>query len=247
MVKIKLGILYNTTPNPWGGVNSFFRNFQKFTEEDKRLKISNKLQDADIILTVGHYSGPGTVVKKWQLNNVTRGLSLNNILGKIQGKKGKKKLTFRLNGLRRVYASGASKADETLIENLGLADSAVFQSTFSKSCFINENIFIPEYHDVILNGANTEHFFPNRTVKLNPKHINIVSNSWSINHNKGFQIISDISKLDKVHVSHIGKWPDDIPSEKVYLLGLMEEKNIGKVLREANFLLFPSKNEACSN
>ena len=29
-------------------------------------------------------------------------------------------------------------ADENLIENMGLADSAVFPSTFSKSCFINK-------------------------------------------------------------------------------------------------------------
>ena len=60
---------------------------------------------------------------------------------------------------------------------MGLADSAVFQSTFSKSCFINESIIIHEYHDVNLNGDNTEHFFINKTVELNPKLINIVSNS----------------------------------------------------------------------
>ena len=60
---------------------------------------------------------------------------------------------------------------------MGLADSTVFQSTFSKSCFINESIIIHEYHDVYLNGDNTEHFFINKTVELNPKLINIVSNS----------------------------------------------------------------------
>ena len=52
---------------------------------------------------------------------------------------------------------------------MGLADSAVFQSTFSKSCFINESIIIHEYHDVNINGGNTENFFINKTVKLNQK------------------------------------------------------------------------------
>ena len=87
-----------------------------------------------------------------------------------------KKREFHLNGLGRVYASRFINADGNLIENMGLADSAVSHSTFSKSCFLNKNIIIHEYHDVNLNGDNTEHFFINKIVKLNPKFINIVSN-----------------------------------------------------------------------
>ena len=243
---INLGILYNITAKPWGGVNSFFRNFNKFAEVDNRVIISNNLSDADVILTVGHYSGPGEVMKKWQLKNISRGLSLDSFLGRIIGR-GKKKLIFRLNGLRRIYAPEVSKADDPLIENLQLADSAVFQSTFSKNSFINENIYFPEKHNIILNGANSNNFYPDESSELNSKRLRIVSNSWSINQNKGFSFIAEFSKLDKVQVLHIGKWPEHIHLEKVKLLGVMDEKKIGRKLRKADFLLFPSKNEACSN
>ena len=53
-----------------------------------------------------------------------------------------KKREFHLNGLGREYASRFINADGNLIENMGLPDSAVSQSTFSKSCFINKNIII---------------------------------------------------------------------------------------------------------
>ncbi len=243
---INIGILYETTSQPWGGVNSFFRNFKKYSEVDKRVKISNKFSEADVILTVGHYSGPGVIMKKWQLKNISRGLSLNNFLGRIIGR-GDKKLTFRLDGLRRVYAPEASKSDDLLIENLKLADSAVFQSAFSKNSFLNENILFPEKHSIILNGADTDNFHPDKSSEFKSKYLRIVSNSWSSNLNKGFACIAEFSKIEKVRISHIGNWPEDIPSEQVRLLGIMDQEKIGDILREADFLLFPSKNEACSN
>ena len=93
--------------------------------------IPSRISEADIILTVGHYMAPGKVMKKWQLNSISHGLSHRNVLGKIISK-GKKKLTFRLDGLRRIYAPEAWEADEPLIENLHLADSVVFQSNYSR-------------------------------------------------------------------------------------------------------------------
>lgn len=244
--KLNLGILYNITSRPWGGVNSFFRNFQRYAQTDKRVIISAKLSEADIILTVGHYSGPGIMMRKWQLKNVSRGFSLNNFLGKFSGK-GKKKLTFRLDGLRRIYAPEAGRLDEPLIKNLPLADSVIFQSKYSRNSFIKENITYPKHQDIIINGANFENFFPNKEIELDSNKINLVSNSWSNNHKKGFKTIARFSKIDRVKVSHIGNWPNDISPEKVRLLGTMNEERIGHVLRGANFLLFPSENEACSN
>lgn len=208
--------------------------------------VPSRISEADIILTVGHYRAPGKVMKKWQLNSISHGLSHRNVLGKIISK-GKKKLTFRLDGLRRIYAPEAWEADEPLIENLDLADSVVFQSNYSRNCFSEQGIECPEYQDIIINGAKSELFFPKSNCKLNPKNVSLISNSWSRNHNKGFKTIAQFSRLDNVSVIHIGTWPSDIPSEKVQLMGIMEEKKIGDVLRRGHFLLFPSKNEACPN
>ena len=244
--KIRLGILYNYTSGPWGGVNSFFRNFNRYAQADPMVDVTSKISEADFILTVGHYSGPGAVMEKWQLTNISQGLSHNNVLGRIIGR-GKKKLTFRLDGLRRIYAPEASQVDEPLIKNLPLADSVVFQSNYSRNCFYDQGLKCPQYQNIILNGTESKLFFPDLNIKMDLKKICIISNSWSTNHNKGFNIIAQFSKMHNVSVLHIGNWPQDIPLEKVQLLGVMEEKKIGTILRKGHFLLFPSENEACSN
>ena len=205
------------------------------------------MSDAEIILTVGHRMGPDKVMKRWQLKNISNGLAPNFILGKFIGK-GKRILIFRLDGLKRVYAPEASDSDQPLIENLPLADSLIFQSVFSKKCFINERILLPKIKQtIIMNGADSSNYYPGKNIKIKSKNINLISNSWSINKNKGFKTISQFSKLNNVSVQHIGNWPDDVPIEKVQLLGVKDERIIGEILRNGHFLLFPSINEACPN
>ena len=56
-----------------------------------------------------------------------------------------------------------------MLEFIGFIIKFIFSGLFGAFCNYNrinvaeddaqENIFFPEYHDVILNGANTEHFF----------------------------------------------------------------------------------------
>jgi glycosyltransferase involved in cell wall biosynthesis len=106
----------------------------------------------------------------------------------------------------------------------------------------------PVSNSTILNGADNRIFFPsnNNRSELNNKVI-IISNSWSTNHNKGFKTIASFSELNRVEVLHIGRWPEDISSKYVKLLGTLPEREIAEVLKKGKFFLFPSKNEACPN
>ena len=246
MSKIKLGLMYEITDRPWGGVNTFFKNFKRYTYFDDRIELVNNYSKADIFLSVGHRIGQGKILKKRSLINISHGLGINNPIGRLLNK-GKKKIVFRLDGLRKIYAPEAGKADDLLIENLDLADSVVFQSIYSRACFDKLKIKYPRSHNVILNGTDNSIFYPSKKRFKFSSGVKLISNSWSVNHNKGFKTIALFSELNQVEVFHIGRWPEDIESKSVKLLGTMGEKEIAQVLRKGQYFLFPSINEACPN
>jgi glycosyltransferase involved in cell wall biosynthesis len=243
---MKIGILYKTTDAPWGGINSFFRNFIRSGKQSNKVELIEDLSRADLILTAGHYQGPGQTIKPMHLRNISNSRKLNNPMGLFLNR-GAKKLVFRLDGLRTNYAGGISNTDNLLLKNLAYADGIIFQSKYSKDCFNNFESSFPFETEIIHNGADPALFSPVSKPSDFSGGICLVSNSWSVNHNKGFETISAFSQLKDVSVSHIGRWPEDISPKKVTLLGDMNEKEIAIELRNHHFFLFPSENEACSN
>ena len=246
MSKVKLALLYKTTERPWGGVNTFFRNFHKYAYLDEKIELVNNYSKAEIFLSVGHRIGQNKKLRKRNIINISRSLGFSNPFGGLLNK-GDKKFIFRLDGLRKVYAPRAGKVDDLLIDNLTLADSAVFQSNYSQECFDDLQINYPESNTIILNGTDNRIFFPSREKSEISDEVILISNSWSVNHNKGFKTIASFSELNRVQVLHIGRWPEDISSKYVKLLGILRESEIAEVLKKGQFFLFPSKNEACSN
>ena len=243
---MKIGLLYKITDRPRSGVNTFFKNFKRHAYLDDRIELINNYSKADIFLSVGHRIGQDEILKKRHIINISHGFGIRNPLGKLL-RKGEKKFIFRLDGLRKIYAPEAGKADDLLIDNLALADSAVFQSFYSRECFDSLEIKYPESNSVILNGTENKIFFPSKNRPEFSSRIKIISGSWSINHNKGFKTIALFSQMNNVDVLHIGHWPNDIEIKNVTLLGTMRENKIAEVLRKGQFFLFPSKNEACPN
>lgn len=246
MAKIKVGLIYQTTKKPWGGVNTFFRNFEEYLKSSEELSLASSLINSDIILSAGHYKGPGSLLKQRNFRNIACGRNLESLLGVIPIV-GSKKIVFRVDGLRSIYANMNSKADELLIRNMKFASSIVFQSKFSQNCFDDLNISYPPMTSIIHNGACSRIFYPNKHPKPLSGRLRLVSSSWSTNPLKGFKIIADFSELKNVDVTHIGRWPVHLPVKNVNLLGEMTEEKIANVLRQNHFLLFPSQNEACSN
>jgi len=243
---MRLGLLYETIKEPWGGVNTFFRNFASCAEKSDEVELTNNFKNAAVILSAGHYYAPGCLLKRYQLRNLSHGKRMYNPLGLLP-KRGSKKIVFRVDGLRKIYAKQSSKADEILIGNLCLADSVVFQSLFSQECFDNLRIDYSKFNRIIFNGANTDNFFPARKIPDFSQGIILISNSWSPNPQKGFETIALFSELANVTVLHIGRWPKQISNKAVKLLGTMRENQIAQILRKGHFFLFPSEHEACPN
>ena len=246
---MNIQLLYGAQQSPWGGVNSFFRNFQKYAARDDRIALVDSPCKADIILTAGNYVGPGKQLSwkhLWWLSK-WRGVawpsdyssSLNPHRGKI---------VFRVDGLRKVYTGCWNSSDKRLIRNLEFADNVVFQSKFSKETFDNLGVQVPSSQLVINNGADEEVFFPEKSRKAPiGKDLVLISNSWSTNSFKGFRDIATISDHEGTRVLHIGRWPEGVYRGNVTQLGVMDASEIASVLRQGDFFFFPSKNEACPN
>jgi glycosyltransferase involved in cell wall biosynthesis len=243
---MRVTLLYETINEPWGGVNSFFRNFASHAESSNEVELKANCSDAELILSSGHYYAPGRMLKRFQLLNLSHGRGMRNPRGLIS-RKGSKKIVFRVDGLRRIYAQYPTKADDILIGNLSLADSVIFQSRFCKDSFDHLRIKYPTCDDIILNGTNTNIFYPASKIPDFSQGLMLISNSWSANLNKGFQVIASFSELENVTVLHIGRWPEGIPPNKVKLLGIMGENQVAEILRNGHFFLFPSEHDACSN
>ena len=246
---MNIQLLYGAQKSPWGGVNSFFRNFQKYASQDDRIALVDSPRKADIILTAGNYVGPGKQLSwkyLWWLSKwrgvawpVAYSSSLNPHRGKI---------VFRVDGLRKVYTGCWNSSDKRLIRNLEFADNVVFQSKFSKETFDNLGVQVPSSQLVINNGADEEVFFPEKARKTPiGKDLVLISNSWSTNSFKGFRDIATISDHEGTRVLHIGRWPEGVCTGNVTQLGVMDASEIASVLRQGDFFFFPSKNEACPN
>jgi len=243
---VKINILYKTTQQPWGGVNTFFRNFIKYSQDNVDMVLVDDYSKSDLILSTGHYRGPGQLIKPYQLRNLSHGRWINNPAG-IMGRKGKKKIIIRADGLREIYDGKRSLADEVLKLNLEIADSIIFQSRFSKECFDKFHVAYPDNYFIINNCADSDIFYPvNSTIDFSRKII-FISNSWSTNPKKGFETISLFSMLENSVVFHIGRWPYDIDPRNVKILGEMNELKIAETLRKGHFFLCPSEYEACPN
>ena len=81
MAKLKVGLLYEITVEPWGGVNTFFRNFSRHAAEDDRVELVNTYARADIYLSVGHRIGQDKTLNRWHLKNISHGFGIRNPLG----------------------------------------------------------------------------------------------------------------------------------------------------------------------
>lgn len=246
---IRLGILYKTIDEPYGGVNTFFRNFLQHAEKDTRICVETNPAKADIILSACNRYAPEKMLKPWHLRNLSEGRNMWNPFGLFPFGSFGKKAVFRVDGLRGVYSgSPGGISDKLFVDNMPFGRAIVFQSDFSKFCFDQAGYEYPALNTVIHNGANGDLFYPSNSRNfLSGGMIRIVTSSWSTNTGKGFEVIKAFSEIDNVEILHIGRWPEKMKFGNVKLLGLKKENDIADILRSAHFFLFPSKFDACPN
>ena len=75
----------------------------------------------------------------------------------------------------------------------------------------------------------------------------LVAASWSPNPRKGFADIAQFSRLPGVEVTFAGNWCPDVDIGNVRLVGVLDSRELGALMRTNHALLQPARNEPCSN
>lgn len=242
---MKVFVDYETTDGPWGGLNSFMRSLKEYIDKyPDRVKLHRKLKaDTDIWLIGAASLAPRKplTVEYVHKQLAKRSNPINKFLGRYQFR-----LVQRLDGLRSTYAGGKDPNDDVQIMVAQLADFIIFQSEASLESF-RQNEYTKNNHTIVLNGADQAVFSPASKEYYRSGKLKLLSSSWSINPNKGFEAIAAFSEHPQVESYFVGRWNKDIDSKQVKVIEAKGNKQLADVYRQAHVFLHAARNDPCPN
>lgn len=245
---MKVCLYYKPITKPWGGSNSFILSLKNYFIK-QGVELTHDINgDYDILFLNSAYKAPGKFINYKEIIRVKeRGYSsfFRQLLAKKKNRS--VKILYRLDGLRRIYASMDSKMDRIQLNCVSFADQLVFQSDFALEMF-RECGYKGNNFSIVYNGVNQDIFnMIDRVYWDNKSVLKIIACSWSSNPAKGHKIVAELSGCEGVEVSFIGAWAQGISSGNVRLLGGLSQNGIAEEFRKHHVFVFPSLNEACSN
>ena len=156
-------------------------------------------------------------------------------------------LVHRLDGVAELARGHRTDADDIQPAVNRLTDYTIFQSEYCRDSFSEHCGISPASSRVITNGTDPNLFFPDPEVAWDGGPLRLVAASWSSNPRKGFAEMAQFSRLPAVELSFAGNWCPDVDPANVKLVGLLDSRELGKLMRNNHVLLQPALNEACSN
>ncbi len=225
---MKINILYNFQPDPYGGGNQFLKALRKCFE--KQGVYEEKAEKANVILFNSHHNLEGCFKMKQECPNK---IIIHRLDGPIFVVRGKDKEIDKIIGLF----------------NDLFVDGIIFQSNWCKKQ--NKKYFgiSSKYETVIHNAVDNEIFNRNGKKEFNPSgKIKLVATSWSSNWKKGFEIYKFLDEnldFSRYNMTFVGnspiqfkniRWIRPVPSEKV-----------AEILKQHDIHIAASRTEACSN
>ncbi len=235
MKNVRIFINYQTTQEPWGGINSFFRNFIDYINKknNEGIELVGSIDSDFDIMLVGASSGGVNI--KIDPTDLEKAKQEKNFF-----------LVHRLDGLRQFYNQQSDPSDLNQIKISKLADFIIFQSHYSLENF-RFNGYCGNNYKIIYNGTNTD-LFKNAKPKQVPNNpLKIISCNWSSNLNKGYEVISRFSSLPNVEMTFVGNWNLSVDSRNVKLMPPMKHADLANILSQNDVFLHAAKNDPCPN
>jgi len=235
MTHLKIYIVYNFTDIPFGGANQFLKALKNYLIKNNCY--SESIEDADVVLLNSHLFG--------------QGVTLFNIIWKFRKIFREKTVLHRIDGPVSLYQAKTRFSVDKYIFKISrhISDGTVFQSSWSeKEC---KRIGMPskDFELVTFNAPDAKIFFPeNLPPPSRNKKIKLIASSWSINRNKGFDILEYLDNhlnFEKYEMTFIGRSP--ITFRKIKLIGPLPSQELAKQLRKHHLFISTSFREACSN
>lgn len=243
---MRIYINYETTDQPWGGINSFLRSFKEYIVSNKRGEVEvleKPRADMDIFFFAASYAGPGKPIKVKDIEVLlkARGSFFNKI-----SKKRKYKLIHRLDGLRASYNGEFIPNDDLQVKLSKLADFTIFQSKSSLESF-RQFGYDQDRYNVIYNGVDQSIFNTQGKKFYQEGKLKILAVSWSNSLHKGFQTLADFSENSDIELYFVGRWNEEVDKKNVHIIPPKNREEIAELYKEMHVFLHPASNDFCPN
>lgn len=247
---IRIFFGYRHNENAWGGANSFLRTLYNAIQKNKNFQLTHDLSEpCDLIFLNQLNRGPGGNKKKWSIKSIAK--KIRNI-----AKNGKRKpcLIVRAVNLKsNVDIDGGILTriigyynDLRVIKLLNMADLAIFQSHYIQKIFKNAG-YQGKNSVVIYNSADPVYCEESPPTISSTEKLKLIAVSFSTRKIKKHYLMAKFSLIRNTEVTYIGNWPNDINSRNVKLMGVLNKRDIKKLMLKNHYLLHPAIRDACPN
>ena len=233
-------IFFNLNPpeGSYGGGAFFVKNLSRFLLENGYKVTYEFEKNLDIIFMIDPRRGP---YKKYGLQEI---YNYKKYFPNT-------KIIYRVNECD-IKREKSINIEPILLEAMKIANKVVFISKWLKDYFINKYNLKLKSVNTILNGCNSEHFFPKKNIVKqinNNNKIKLVTHHWSNNYLKGFYIYNKIDKLlennSDIEFTFIGNYNKDFIPKNIKLISPKSGKELGNILQEQDIYITATQNEPC--
>ena len=138
---------------------------------------------------------------------------------------------------------------DMLLQSNVIADHTIFISNWVKNHYIEKGFNPNKPNTVIINGCNTEWYFPDSERDLNKENIKLITHHWSDNFMKGFDIYNFLDDYvedrDDLSFTYMGRYNKDYRPKNTKLIDPTYGTAIGDILRSHDIYVTAARWEAC--
>jgi len=248
----KVYFVYETTTEPYGGINSFNLALQRamVADMDQGFAPSIKPWESDLIFLSAASRGPtpsgrDRKIYPWQLQNLQSGLGLYDPRG-FFSPHNTRPMVHRLDGLTARYGRQDGKPyDHLQIALNRLARRTIFQSQFCLDSFRGSTGAGPGDH-IIPNGVDGQ-LFPFKKRSAPGIRIHLMAASWSSNPHKGHAACALLSTLPGVTMTFFGRWPATLHRELVDIKPPLPQAEMARAYSFADAYVHMAQNDPAPN
>ena len=135
-----------------------------------------------------------------------------------------------------------------LLEANQIVDHTIFISNWVKNHYIERGFVREKPNTVIINGANSEWYFPEERL-LDGSNIRLITHHWSDNFAKGFDIYNFLDKFSDVNpavsFTYMGRYNKQYSPKNTKVVSPKYGPKVGEILRQHDIYVTAARHEAC--
>lgn len=223
---------------PWGGGGHMVVSLYDYLIENGYEVVFGLEKDIDIILMFDpRAQGPGTGFED---------------LFQYRAENKNCKIVQRINDTDIARPNDTPWRDEMFKHVNKRVDHTIFISSWVKNYFKDQGMEIrDENSQIIINGCNSNWFYPKKEKKIDRQKIKFITHHWSDNPMKGADVYKFMdmlcSKNKNIEFTYLGRYSKGYIPKNTNIIPPAYGENIGEILREHDIYITGARYEACGS